>query len=476
MCKSLLTLLLVEDHQEQSFLIQEFLAETEGIDWKVTEVERLSKALEILQAHRFDAIVLDLSLPDSSGLQTLGAVKAIAPQTPIVVLTVLNSRDLALEAISQGAQDFLIKGKFQRELLSLAINYAIKRQRIQEELQVQIERERLMARMVERIRQSLDLDTILRATVEEVRKFLCTDQVLIYRCEPDDQGAIVAESLGEHYEEQRNQHIQKLLDYISQFSSSIAFNPHQTPPIFSVLEDNQWIDSMVHSLLTVPIWQSSETQKHHLWGQLIAYDYGGNRRWQEWEVEFLTQLGNNMAIALKQAELYQQVARLAHQDGLTGLANRRLLDGTLEQEWKRLVREKSPLSLVMCDVDFFGKYNNAKGYLEGDDCLKTIAEILKNACQRSADLAARFGGEEFLLILPNTNANGALTVAKKVQQSLISHQLPHPKSSVSSWVTLSIGVTTEIPQSSQTAMMLLDRVAQAVQQAKREGRNRIVQV
>jgi diguanylate cyclase (GGDEF)-like protein len=473
---SSITLLLVEDNNEQSFLFQELLAETTDIHWTITEAKRLSQALDILQHHTFDAILLDLSLPDSSGLQTLQAVKAIAPKTPIIVLTVLNNREIALEAISQGAQDFLIKGQFEDELLSRAINYAIERQRIKQELQFQIDRERLMGRMVERIRQSLDLNTILEATVAEVRHFLNTDQVLIYRCGSDYQRAIVAESLGENYEQQRDEQIKRVLEYISQFSTYLEFSSQKTQNIPSISADDQRIEEMVQSLLTVPIWQFSDNQNHRLWGQLIAYDYGGKRHWQRWEVEFLTQLANHVAIALKQAELYEQLARLANQDGLTSLANRRLLDITLEREWGRLARGQSPLSLVMCDVDFFGRYNNAMGYLAGDDCLKAMANILKNACQRSADLAARYGGEEFLLILPNTNANGALKVAQNLQQKLMEVQLPHPQSSVSPWVTLSIGVATDIPQSSQTAIMLLDRVARAVQQAKRQGRNCIVQV
>ncbi|MGK7932507.1 MAG: diguanylate cyclase [Microcystaceae cyanobacterium] len=476
MPNSSITLLLVEDNNEQTFLLQELLAETGEIPWEIAEAQRLSQALEILANQTFDAILLDLSLPDSSGLGTLEAVKAVAPNTAIIILTALNSQEIALEAISQGAQDFLIKGQFQSELLSRAINYAIERQRIQYKLQMQIERERLMGRMVERIRQSLNINTILRSTVEEVRYFLNTDQVLIYRCEPNHQGTIMAESLGKDYKKQRDKQVKRILDNLSQVSPYLEFSPQQNEDTAAIPEGNQWIESMIQSLLTVPIWQSSDTQKHNLWGQLIAYDYGRDRHWQQWEIEFLTQLANHVAIALKQAELYEKDARLANQDGLTGLANRRLLDITLEQEWGRLTRENSPLSLVMCDVDFFGKYNNTKGYLAGDDCLKTIAEILKSACQRTADLAARFGGEEFLLILPNTKEKGALKVAQNLQQKLMDIQLPHPQSSVSQWVTLSIGVATEIPQPPHTAIMLLDRVAKAVQQAKRQGRNCIVQI
>jgi PleD family two-component response regulator len=106
-------------------------------------------------------------------------------------------------------------------------------------------------------------------------------------------------------------------------------------------------------------------------------------------------------------EVNRELRRLVNLDGLTILANRRHFDEYLLQEWTRLSREESPLSLVLCDVDFFKQYNDTLGHLLGDDCLKAIAKALAAAAKRPADLVARYGGEEFAMILPNTKGDGA---------------------------------------------------------------------
>lgn len=466
-----ISLLLIEDQTADAVLFQEIIAEVKDIQWQITVTQRLAEALITLESLQFDAIILDLALPDSFGIETLLGVKSKAPATPLIVLSVLNARELAIESISQGAQDYLIKGQFDGYILSRAINYAIERQRIQEILKQQIERERLMARMIERIRQSLNLDEILRITIEEVRHFLKTDRVLIYRCKNQYQGAVIAESTSFQPENRPNNQIEIALQFLTQLSPELESHASDREPDDD-FED--WVTTLVNTLLTVPIWIYQENQQYTLWGQLMAYDHGGSRQWQQWEVEFLTHVANQVAIAIQHSEALAERERLANLDGLTGLANRRQLNLTLAKEWQRLAREKKPLSLIMCDVDFFHQYNDSFGYLAGDDCLRTIAHTLKSVCQRSADVAARFGGEEFLLILPNTDLEGALTVAQNLRQQLAAHLLSHPQSTVDEWVTLSIGIASQIPVLDKDGLILLDQAARALREAKRQGRNRIV--
>jgi diguanylate cyclase (GGDEF)-like protein len=169
----------------------------------------------------------------------------------------------------------------------------------------------------------------------------------------------------------------------------------------------------------------------------------------------------------------RELQKLAYADGLTKIANRRLFDDRLSQEWRRLQRESQPLSLIICDVDYFKQYNDAYGHQDGDECLCQVAKVLENAVHRQPDLAARYGGEEFVVLLPNTNLEGAIAVADKIRQGVKSLQLPHCRSQVSQYVTISLGVACTIPNAVETPEQLLERADLALYRAKREGRDRV---
>jgi diguanylate cyclase (GGDEF)-like protein len=176
-------------------------------------------------------------------------------------------------------------------------------------------------------------------------------------------------------------------------------------------------------------------------------------------------------IALQSAN--QELQQLAYLDGLTQIANRRQFDECMAQEWRRLKRDQRPLSLILCDVDYFKQYNDAYGHQAGDDCLRRVATAIAANARRPPDLAARYGGEEFAMLLPNTSLEGALEVARQIQTHIQSLQLPHQHSKVSQYVTASFGVTSIVPTETITPENLLLRVDQALYQAKTLGRDRI---
>jgi diguanylate cyclase (GGDEF)-like protein len=173
-------------------------------------------------------------------------------------------------------------------------------------------------------------------------------------------------------------------------------------------------------------------------------------------------------------QVNKELAAIAYLDGLTQLANRRQFDDRLLQEWRRLQREKSPLSIIMCDVDYFKQYNDFYGHCGGDDCLKEVAKAIEASARRAADLAARYGGEEFVALLPNTPLTGALEVAKLIQKRVKSLQISHANSAIGESVTLSFGVSSIIPTDATTPEELLLRADRALYQAKQAGRNQIV--
>jgi diguanylate cyclase (GGDEF)-like protein len=168
-------------------------------------------------------------------------------------------------------------------------------------------------------------------------------------------------------------------------------------------------------------------------------------------------------------EKLEQLSRL---DGLTGIANRRMFDEVMEKEWRKMVRGKSPLGLILMDVDFFKRYNDLYGHQAGDKCLVEVADAISKNIRRPADLAARYGGEEFVVILPNTDSEGAFFIAEKIRKTIMDLNIKHGVSDVSEFITLSLGVGTVIPQHGDDLNQFIKEVDQALYYSKQTGRNR----
>jgi diguanylate cyclase (GGDEF)-like protein len=181
-------------------------------------------------------------------------------------------------------------------------------------------------------------------------------------------------------------------------------------------------------------------------------------------------------VAERTAELQAVNARLEEQsrsDPLTGLANRRHFDEVKELEFRRATRLGQPLTVLMCDVDFFKNYNDAYGHATGDHCLQLIAEILTGVFARAGELVARIGGEEFAVLLPGTETEQARATAERLRERLAERAVAHASSPIAPHVTLSIGVAQFDPATMDRFDQLLQRADQALYRAKHLGRNRI---
>ena len=175
-------------------------------------------------------------------------------------------------------------------------------------------------------------------------------------------------------------------------------------------------------------------------------------------------------------DLQLKLAELASTDSLTGLANRRIFDETLEREWARTLRTKGCMSLLIIDIDHFKKFNDHFGHQVGDDCLRGVARSLSSAVPRAIDLVARYGGEEFAVILPDTDQAGAMHVAQRVRMEVAALSIPVPTGETSEHLTVSIGVATTIALAGGTTRMpegLLQAADRALYGAKAAGRNRV---
>ncbi|PSB24451.1 response regulator [Stenomitos frigidus] len=186
-------------------------------------------------------------------------------------------------------------------------------------------------------------------------------------------------------------------------------------------------------------------------------------------LRLLTRKVQEQAIALQIAN--QQLECLANLDGLTQVANRRRFDEQLDLEWKRLTREPGPLSLILCDIDYFKRYNDFYGHQAGDTCLKQVAKALEQSLKRPGDFVARYGGEEFVVILPNTNFDGASHVAEIIQTDIEKLYISHAQSQVSTHITLSLGISSMIPTKEASESSLIAAADKALYEAKRRGRN-----
>jgi diguanylate cyclase (GGDEF)-like protein len=183
--------------------------------------------------------------------------------------------------------------------------------------------------------------------------------------------------------------------------------------------------------------------------------------------DMLEMLSSELALKNRQLDV------LARQDSLTGIANRRFFDETLDVEIRRAVRSSEPLSLILCDIDFFKRYNDQYGHLAGDDSLRDIGSLLRRLFQRGGDLPARYGGEEFAIILPDTPADGALILADKLCREIRALALPHAFSDVADHITLSAGVVSSPVTREHTAEWFIGQADKALYRSKQEGRNRV---
>jgi len=168
-----------------------------------------------------------------------------------------------------------------------------------------------------------------------------------------------------------------------------------------------------------------------------------------------------------------ELQRLNNVDGLTGLTNKRCVLEFIESEWRRAAREQAPLSVLMIDVDNFKLYNDTYGHVMGDEALKRIATTIEHCTKRPGDLAARFGGEEFAVVLPDTSTGGARLQAERIRHEVAALQLAHSASATSQHVSVSIGVACASPTGATQALTLIEAADLALYAAKREGKNRV---
>ncbi|MDJ0730090.1 MAG: sensor domain-containing diguanylate cyclase [Crocosphaera sp.] len=352
--------------------------------------------------------------------------------------------------------------------------------------------------------QTFTLREILQTTVDGIAQFLQADRVLIAQMMPSGEMVVV--------EEWRQRPWKTLLHcHISQFVTLADIKAWQQGKVEAIADLRQQneqtattmaLDSLfdVRAKVIVPIRQrDSQTTSVHplthsshqphvnhgkspqsLWGLIIIHQCSGPRQWTASELGFLSLLSTQLIISIQQDHFYQHLNQInqkleaiAFQDRLTQIPNRHYFEHYFAQEWRRMAREKQPLSLILCDVDFFKAYNDTFGHPQGDRCLQEIAHTLKYTLHRPGDMVARYGGEEFVIILPNTKASGAIHVAQQMRSAIKRLKMPSATQKVSEYVTVSLGVASVIPSQEMSPKQLLNEADQALYEAKEKGRDQL---
>ncbi|MDR5897573.1 diguanylate cyclase [Halomonas vilamensis] len=425
-----LSIVLVEDEPGDAGLIRyslKFSGNEHDVHW-VSSLEALDTHLRAAAASP-DVILLDLNLPDSSGLDTISRCKAMARETPIVVLTGHDDMKFSLKALEAGAQDYLIKDGVEAEALLRAIRYAMERHQLEKRLQ---ESEELMMAAIEGGSLGIwewNLITDACYTSERLLKNVGFDA--------DDDAAPVT---------------------LSQWLA--LTHPDDTSAVEQAL--NRHING------EAPRYQHEfrlkHKQGHWVWvfesGHLVGRDAKGNPE---------RMVGIQQDISSRK-EMEEQLRNLAMHDPLTGLFNRRSFMEAMDSEYGRVKRrDHYHTSILMLDIDHFKHVNDTYGHAAGDDILKTFAHTIADNL-RENDVFGRLGGEEFAILLPDTDQAGSDHVAEKVRAAIEAMRVQ--AAGVTIKITTSVGVAM-LSANDNRPDGALARADAALYRAKESGRNRV---
>ena len=530
-----LKILLIEDDPGDAHLIRKMLIESKSAYFELEHFDRLSTGLEQLAQMEIDLILLDLNLPDSQGLDTIVKAHAKAQIIPVIVLTGLEDENLAIKSISKGAQDYLVKGQIDSGLLIRAIHYAVERHRLRSKLkkanQKILEQQKELIDE-ERLKVLLQM---AGATAHELNQPLMVllgniELIGMYKSDPEKLSDCVAaiEDAGNRISD-----IVKKIETIRNYETkaypdgSEIISIDQDLNILSIEDDKMYFSILKKMLSNLGMTEVSQAMNikeaktlltnntyalalleyklpdgdafdllRFMKGEDIqvpvvvltgqgneaiaskaiqtgAYDYLSKENINE------SSLSRSINNALERFRLNREInmamtkmAEMSTTDELTGLYNRRYFTEALEREIARAKRYGTSLVMCMMDLDYFKRVNDAYGHTAGDMVLAEIGNILKD-CIRKSDLACRYGGEEFAVILPDTDVKKAKAVCERFRKIVAGHPFKHNLSQFN--ITISMGITSYNSLMDQSPIEIMELADKALYQAKEAGRNQLVE-
>ncbi|HEY9761793.1 MAG TPA: diguanylate cyclase [Trichocoleus sp.] len=362
--------------------------------------------------------------------------------------------------------------------LTVQVGIAIQQSQLYQQSQRQAQQEALLNEIVQAIRNSLDLEQVLYQATDRLLSAFQASRSVIRLGRDTDETCIYSVSTNAPEVEPLLDNTMPILSnpFVQAVFSSqgaIAIDDVEAEPWLHLLMPF-FRRTQVRSVMAIAIRCEGGVK-----GLVCLHQCDRIRHWRDDEKQLMTKVVDQLAITLQQVELYrklhhanQKLKRLAHLDGLTQLANRRFFDEYLKTEYQRQHRSDAGLALILCDVDHFKRFNDTYGHQVGDDCLKAIAQTLSQVLKRPGDLAARFGGEEFALVLPDTDLAGAISLAKSIQTTVQHLQIESLSKVSPPEITLSMGIASLDTVAATSPSALIELADRALYQAKAEGRNR----
>jgi diguanylate cyclase (GGDEF)-like protein/PAS domain S-box-containing protein len=408
-------ILLLEDNPADAQLVTDLLVEGGGPEPVIAHAERLEQALERANSETFDAVLLDLGLPDSQGLATVEAFQEGTGAVPVVVLTGQEDSGLGTQAIQLGIQDFLPKNDLNPELLNRTLSYAVERHRAQTEL-------RILAAAFDSGQAILITD--VRGTILRVNEAFTN--ITGYTAEEVKGNNPRMLASGHHGQAFYDQMWQQLLE-----------EGHWEGEIWNRRKNGE----------TYPEWESITAVRDE-WGKVAYY------------VAVFHDIS-------EQKILEAELERLASHDRLTGVYNRAKLYDLLDGARQEHIRYGTPFAIIMFDIDHFKAVNDEYGHGTGDAVLRELCHRV-SGLMRDTDHFGRWGGEEFLVLATHTASEGAAELAERIRCRVEAEPFPDVGT-----VTISLGVA-EI-RSNESLEHLEERADAALYQAKEAGRNRVRQ-
>ena len=463
-------ILIIDDKLENLRVLSEILKHQ---GYKIRQAINGTSGLRAIQSSPPDLILLDIKMPDMNGYQVCQQLKS-NPQTeeiPIIFISGLNEVWDKVKAFEVGGVDYISKPFQVEEVIArIETQFTIKRQKnqLQAEIQYrQTQEHRLKLEIQQRLvkEQELQAEIIRRKETEEI---LYQSRSLIQSVLNTSMDGIAA------FQSVRDTKNGEIMDF-----RCLVINPI----IGKILSRDRY--NLQGKIILKKILKKIDIDLFKNFVNLVETGvpliedifYKGEER-QGWYHFIAVKLGDGFSLAIRDITERKQMeidlSRLAKLDGLTQIANRHYFEQFLHQEWLRNKQDKQPISLILCDVDYFKAYNDTYGHLEGDDCLKKVAKAIDQVIQSPGNLLARYGGEEFIVIMTQTRLVEALQIATKIQTAIRELNIPHSQSQVSESLTLSLGISSLVPTENNSSQLLIKLADDALYQAKQEGRNRII--
>ncbi|MCC7528481.1 MAG: diguanylate cyclase [Candidatus Melainabacteria bacterium] len=489
-----------------------------GNRYQLLEAESSDKAMELLHQNRIDLILLDAEIQGTSGYAFCTVLKESQKWKQVPVILIASEENVSDSAISNsriegfraGADDCLADTCADAEL-SARVKSSLKHRRIEKELASQLQllddyaqrleeateklhkdkaeeqvkaanyqkaksdsellrnQDNLLHRISNTIRRSFDINANLRDMLEELagwRELDCCFVVLPSEEEPQD--SIRAEYTTEvDFSIINSSGDMKCLEIFKkhfQVDQALVCNDAETDRKFAPFREHNLSSVPILSMFLIPV-----TYEQKLLGLLGGFRCERVAHWVPDNETFLKSVADQVASGVMNARLYARVQRQATTDGLTTLYNHRTGQEKLAEQLRVAERYQRNVSVVMIDVDHFKSINDNHGHPAGDAVLRSVASVIKNDC-RDVDIPVRYGGEEFLLVLPEVNTEGAIVVAERIRRSLLAEIVHHE--GVEICVTASMGIAS-FPEHAQNQQQLLDLADKSLYLSKRLGRNQV---